>query len=397
MQLPKILIVDDELNHLETIVDIVEELGNAYVILQAFNGEIAFKIAEKEIPDLIITDWEMPIMNGIDLIKSLKNNPKTSEIPVIMCTGVMTSAKNLATALNAGALDYIRKPIDKIELIARISSMLKLSDSYKKIKEQNIQLEQQKEEITIRNKKIEEQNHILSEINIGKDKFFSILAHDLKSPFNSMLGLSDLLNDEFASFDLEKQKEFINIINKGLHSTYNLLDNLLLWSYAQRGTIDFKPTNENLYLLANDFVAVLMLAANNKSIQLINEIPKDIFITADKNMLSTIIRNLVSNAIKFTHREGEIVINARKISDENNQNFIEIFVKDNGLGVPIEIQPKLFDISKNTSLLGTENEKGSGFGLNLCKEFVEKHGGKIWLKSEFGVGSEFLFTIPVYQ
>ena len=397
MQLPKILIVDDELNHLETIVDIVEELGNAYVILQAFNGEIAFKIAEKEIPDLIITDWEMPIMNGIDLIKSLKNNPKTSEIPVIMCTGVMTSAKNLATALNAGALDYIRKPIDKIELIARISSMLKLSDSYKKIKEQNIQLEQQKEEITIRNKKIEEQNHTLSEINIGKDKFFSILAHDLKSPFNSMLGLSDLLNDEFESFDLEKQKEFINIINKGLHSTYKLLDNLLLWSNTQRGIIDFNPTNENLHTLTNDFVAVLMLAANKKSIQFRNEIPKDIFITADKNMLSTIIRNLVSNAIKFTHREGEIVINARKISDENNQNFIEISVKDDGLGVPSEIQSKLFDISNNTSLRGTENEKGSGFGLTLCKEFVEKHGGKIWLKSEFGVYSEFLFTIPVYQ
>ena len=235
----------------------------------------------------------------------------------------------------------------------------------------------------------------LRESNATKDKFFSIIAHDLKSPFNSMLGFSKILNKKFDRYNTEKQKQFIGIIHNSIQNTYQLLDDLLLWSRSQKGSINFKPEKINLYLLSSGTIEVLEQSAENKSITLKNEIPEDVFVKADNNMLSIIIRNLISNAIKFTPKEGEITIKSHLITDKSNQKFTEITVKDNGVGISKEIQPKLFDIGENTSSEGTENERGTGLGLILCKEFVEKHGGKIRVESEVGNGSEFIFTLPV--
>ncbi len=238
-------------------------------------------------------------------------------------------------------------------------------------------------------KKVEQ---ALKESNKTKDKFFSIISHDLKSPFNSMLGFSKMLDEKFEKYDTEKKKKFINIINQGLQDTYKLLENLLTWSRSQRGSIDFKPEKLNLHLLAKETSGLLHQSTENKSIKLKNKIADNIYVDADKDMLSTIIRNLISNAIKFTQKGGDISINAK-----NKQQFIEISVKDNGIGISKEIQSKLFDIGENTSTQGTENETGTGLGLILCKEFVEKHGGKIWIKSEEEKGSEFVFIIPIFS
>ena len=229
----------------------------------------------------------------------------------------------------------------------------------------------------------------LKELNATKDKFFSIIAHDLKSPFNSMLGFSEMLNNKFDKYDTKKKKKFINIIYQGLQDTFRLLENLLTWSRSQRGSIDFKPETLNLYLVAEETIDILSQTATNKSIIIKNEISESTFVKADKDMLATIIRNLVSNAIKFTPKGGKISIDAK-----NQQQFIEITVKDNGIGIPKEKQSQLFDIGENTSTQGTENETGTGLGLILCKEFVEKHGGKIWVESEIRKGSSFKFTIP---
>ena len=232
--------------------------------------------------------------------------------------------------------------------------------------------------------------YLLKEANDTKDKFFNIIAHDLRSPFNSMLGFSKMLDDKFEKYDTEKKKKFINIINQGLQGTYKLLENLLTWSRSQRGTIDFNPEKLNLHLLAEETSGLLHQSTESKSINLKNKIADNIYVNADKDMLSTIIRNLISNAIKFTQKGGDISIDAK-----SKQQFIEITVKDNGIGIPKEIQSKLFDIGENTSTQGTENESGTGLGLILCKEFVEKHGGKIWVESEVGKGSDFKFTIPL--
>jgi len=232
----------------------------------------------------------------------------------------------------------------------------------------------------------------LKESNASKEKIFSIIAHDLRSPFHSMLGFAKLLESDFDKFDIGKRKKYINIIQKGLKETSDLLENLLYWSRSQRGTIDLNPESINLHLFFNETSRLLRLSANNKLIKLTNEIPEHISVEADKDMLSTIIRNLISNAIKFTLKGGEIVIRAQ-LTKENNK-FVEISVQDTGVGIPNEIQPTLFDIGKSTSTKGTEKENGTGLGLILCKEFVEKHGGTISVESKIDEGSIFNFTIP---
>ncbi len=228
--------------------------------------------------------------------------------------------------------------------------------------------------------------------NATKDKFFSIIAHDLRSPFNAMLGFSNILNTKFDNYDKEKKKKFISIIDQGLNDTFKLLENLLYWSRSQRGNIKFEPEVLNLYLLYDEISKLLNQSADSKSIELISKIPENINITADKEMLSTVIRNLVSNAIKFTQKSGKVLINSKIIDDGK---AVEVCVKDNGVGISKEIQSNIFDIGVSTSTNGTENEKGTGLGLVLCKEFIEKHNGKIWIDSEEGNGSTFYFTIPI--
>ena len=227
-----------------------------------------------------------------------------------------------------------------------------------------------------------------------KDKFFSIIAHDLKTPFNTLLGFSDLLYNNFEEYSKEEQKEFLNIIRNSIKSSQKLLENLLVWSRSQRGTIEYKPEKINLYFLANEIGEALNDAILKKSLSFKNNIPPGFYVYADKAMLSTIIRNLLSNAVKFTNRGGHISINAQPKTTEDNHKYAEISVADSGIGIHKKMLTKLFDVGETISTRGTENEKGTGLGLVLCKEFVEKHNGKIWVKSKEGTGSTFYFTIP---
>ncbi len=208
------------------------------------------------------------------------------------------------------------------------------------------------------------------------------------------MGFADLLNREFDIYSIEQKKRFISIIYEGLQNTLELLDNLLQWSLSQRGVIVFNPEKINLYLKTKETCDLLNQSAEKKSIKLINQIALNINIEADGDMLATIIRNLLSNAIKYTHKYGEITIKTFLVPDKNNIQYMGISVSDTGVGIPKEIQSKLFDVGETKSTKGTENEKGTGSGLILCKEFVEKHGGKIWVESEVGKGSIFNFTIP---
>ena len=235
----------------------------------------------------------------------------------------------------------------------------------------------------------------LKESNNTKDMFFSILAHDLRSPFNTMFGFSDLLINQFDEYEVEEQKKYLNIINQGIHSTYKLLENLLLWSQSQRGTIDFNPQKENLYLLSVETLSLLNQLAKNKSIKLVNKIPKNMDVWVDKNMILTTLRNLISNGIKFTQNGGSVEIgcNTSNVKTSSGEFLPEIYVKDTGLGISKEKQSQLFKIAENISTKGTEGETGTGLGMILCKEFIEKHEGKIWVKSETGKGSEFIFTL----
>jgi len=272
-----------------------------------------------------------------------------------------------------------------------------LKEKNEEILVQNEEYEQLNEELIQTNQHLlyskEEIQHInskLSQLNADKDRFIAILAHDLKSPFNSILGFLDLLTENIRKYDIDKIEDFINIINNSAKTTFNLLEDILMWVRANSGKIPFVPQMLNFGTIYNEVIENLKLTANTKSITINHFAKGDIKVFADKNMLNTILRNLVSNSIKFTNINGQIDVYAEK-----TQTNVIITVSDNGVGIEPETLTKLFEISQKISTEGTANEKGTGLGLLLCKEFVEKHSGKIWVESELGKGSSFKFTMPL--
>lgn len=232
-------------------------------------------------------------------------------------------------------------------------------------------------------------NEELTNLNATKDKFFSIIAHDLKSPFNSILGLSEFMVSQIQEGNYEKIEEYADTIRNSSQRAMDLLQNLLEWSRVQTGRMVFSPENLKIDLLVHEALNLLNETATQKGIVISRNIPANLEARVDQSMFSTIIRNLVSNAIKFSYTGGEIEVELREV---NNQ--VEVSVSDNGIGIQADQIENLFHIDKNQSKPGTQNEKGTGLGLILCKEFVEKHGGKLWVESEYGKGSKFRFTIP---
>jgi PAS domain S-box-containing protein len=237
--------------------------------------------------------------------------------------------------------------------------------------------------------KLLELNKQLHDLNAGKDKFFSIVAHDLKAPFQGLLGYSNILLEDFDNLSREELKEFIRNINDISKNVFGLVENLLSWARVQLGKIDFQPITLNLKEIVTNIVNILNHNAMRKGIKIKTLIDRDIEIKADEKMLNSILSNLIANAIKFTHKNGEVTVSAI-----NNTNHVEISIKDNGIGINKENQKMLFRIDSSFKREGTAKEESTGLGLILCKELVEKHGGKIWINSEFEKGSTFSFTIP---
>jgi PAS domain S-box-containing protein len=247
-------------------------------------------------------------------------------------------------------------------------------------------------DITLR--KLEEQklillNNQLKELNATKDKMFSIIAHDLINPFNSIIGFSDLLKESISEKNSERSAKFINVINVSARNTLILLENLLSWAKTQTGKVEFNPEKIGIIPVIKEIFDVAGSSALIKNITLECLQKDDIIVYADRNMLKTIIRNLVSNAIKFTNPGGKI-----KIEISRKKDFTDISVSDNGVGMNEEILRKLFSLESGSTTLGTANEKGSGLGLIICKEFIERHNGKLTVESKPGRGSRFIITLP---
>ncbi|MFK5957434.1 MAG: tetratricopeptide repeat-containing sensor histidine kinase [Lutibacter sp.] len=242
------------------------------------------------------------------------------------------------------------------------------------------------------NEEIQIQRDDLKQTNKTKDTFFSIIAHDLKNPFNSIIGFTELMIENSHEYSEEKKIKFLKIIKGSTSKASSLLNNLLIWANSQSGNLEFNPQKIDLSQKVSDVISLLEIQAINKDIKISNNINNQIFVNADKNMLGTILRNLLSNAIKFTKTEGLI-----QVSSKEDLNFVEITVKDNGVGISKFDIENLFSIDVKSSSIGTENEQGSGLGLILCKDFVEKHGGKLWVESNIGEGSEFKFTLPIFS
>jgi signal transduction histidine kinase len=237
--------------------------------------------------------------------------------------------------------------------------------------------------------KVELRNSKLLEIISTNGKFLSIIAHDLRSPFSSIIGILELLKLSLKEFNKDEIEEYINLVYNSANNTLVLLDNLLQWAIAQNIEKTFKPVKINLFNLLLEEVESLKTLAQQKQITMVEEIEPELNVTADLQMIKTILRNLICNAIKYTNRYGKIIISAT-----GNKQYVEVGIKDNGIGISPEDKIKMFKVEKLHSTPGTQNEKGTGLGLLLCKEFVELHGGNLLLDSEQGVGSRFAFTLP---
>ena len=239
------------------------------------------------------------------------------------------------------------------------------------------------------NKLLSQKNKEISNANKQKDRFFSIIAHDLRGPFSGFLGLTELLASEIDTMDKEEIQFSAAIMASSAKNLENLLENLLKWSCMEQGLIPFTPQEINLYQTTMECILILQAAAEKKEIQIQNKIKEDTIVFADNYMLHTIIRNILSNAIKFTQKGGSITIQAEK----DSKNTI-ISITDSGIGMNAKIVENIFKLDVKTNRNGTENEPSSGLGLILCKEFIEKHGGKIWVESGENKGTTFYCSFP---
>ncbi|NNJ52046.1 MAG: PAS domain-containing sensor histidine kinase [Ignavibacteriaceae bacterium] len=238
--------------------------------------------------------------------------------------------------------------------------------------------------------KIKEINFQLSESNTTKDKFFSIISHDLRGPLGGLMQLLEILDSDYDSLEEQERIKLISDSAVSAKGTYNLMENLLDWSRVQRGKIEYEPERLDLLRLTNDTVSLYDQNIKSKNIGLKNNIQRKISVFADKKMSETVLRNLISNAIKFTYPSGTILI-----ENEKKDDYVVVKIKDKGVGINKEDIANLFRLDVSHSTKGTENESGTGLGLILCKELVERQGGKIWVESKINEGSTFYFTIPL--
>ncbi len=380
-EVPLILVADDDLNNLKVILSYVRSADAQYRVINANNGRNAYQLALTARPDIILLDWEMPEMSGIEVVQALKQHEQTADIPVIIYTGIMLAGEHLKIALEEGAVDFLRKPADRVELLSRLQAALRLSRSFKKIKEQNLLLQKQ-------NEHIQHQNQSLTEINHIKDRLFSIIAHDLRSPLNDFHSLFELL--QYQALTLEQLRQEIPVLTHGLKSLQTLLDNLLYWSLSQMQGLALYPQPIALIEAVEQLKSFFAYQLETKGIAFDNQVPAGLYAQADFNILALLLRNLIGNALKFTPEGGRIGVSAQL----SRPSLIDIRVTDTGTGMTAEQVQKLFGGTLSQTLAGTRSERGTGLGLMLCRDFVERSGGELRIDSAPGRGTTVTFSLP---
>lgn len=299
-------------------------------------------------------------------------------------------------SFNNTILAHVYKKEDKILIIGGVEAP-ELMNQYMAMQQLNQQINKLQRDLVKEKVMLEKTLHQLNitnveleQLNASKDKFFSIISHDLKSPFNTILGFSELLLEQVKNQDFSEIELYSELVHKSALKAFDLLVNLIEWARSQSGRIQFNPETFNVVETINDLSALFNETAGQKGIQIYSNLPLTLEIFADKHMINTVMRNLISNAIKFTPQDGIIYINCQKKEKE-----ILFSIKDTGVGIPQESISKLFRIDEHYTTEGTNQEAGTGLGLILCKEFIEKHQGQIWVESTTGKGTTFFFTIPI--
>ncbi len=263
----------------------------------------------------------------------------------------------------------------------------------KLIEERTSEIAKKNKELEEQTKEIEKQRVVLEEVNASKDKFFSIIAHDLRSPFSGFLNLTEMMAGNSEEFTISEFSNISRSINKSADNLYKLLNNLLEWAMVQQGNLSYELTYQNLFVMVYQSISTLAEQAEQKGISIINQVDENLNVFADEKLVNTIMRNLLSNALKFTPKNGKVTISSRLLDND----MIEIAVKDTGIGMDKEHVNMLFKIDEKVGRSGTDNEPSTGLGLILCKEFVEKLNGKIYLDSNVNEGSTFYFTLQANE
>ncbi len=364
----KILIVDDVKANVMLLKALVKK--NDFQIIEAFDGKQALEMFEAHKPDLILLDIMMPILDGYQVLEKIRTGSINTDVSVILITA-LDNKEEVVKGFSAGANDYISKPFNNKELEARIRHQISLIAA--------------KQEIDKKTK------DLISAIK-NRDKLYSVIAHDLRSPLSSVKMILNLLVSELKNCSISNDLyELLDESNRTTENLFILLDNLLKWTKNQIGKLHLSIQKIDIIGITHGLIGLYSLMTQGKNIE-INVISnsESIEIYSDTDIFKTIIRNLLSNAIKFSYSGSKIYISI----DEKNDS-VEICVEDFGCGISPERQALILaDKEIGYTSYGTNNEEGSGLGLNLCKEFTEKLGGKIWFESELNKGSKFYISLP---
>jgi signal transduction histidine kinase len=353
-----ILIADDNPANLGILFHCLDQGG--YRTLVAQDGETALQMAKISKPNLILLDIIMPEMDGFSTCHALKADADTRNIPVIFMTALTDTADKVA-GFQAGAVDYICKPFQQEEILARIRLHMML----------------------------QEQKDQLLRINREKEKILSVVAHDLKAPFSSVLGFLSLLRENYVEYTEKERRRFITHAHESTLKLYQMVEKLLDWTRSGGGFQDCQPEILNLSTLIQSTLSLFKESAENKNIGIRGKIPKTLHIFADANMMASVLRNIVSNAIKFTDPGGKITITA-----EATATGPEIRISDTGRGMTDIVLHNLLSGCCSTSAPGTDGETGTGLGMVICREFIEKNQGILSIHSKPGQGSTFVLCFP---
>ena len=363
----KILIVDDVMSNVLLLKVLLT--NEKFQIATASNGRQALDQVIKEKPDLVLLDVMMPDMSGFEVSQQLQANPEMAEIPIIFLTALNSTA-DIVKGFQVGGNDFISKPFNKEELIIRVTHQISLIAAKRIIVAQTEELRK-----TI----------------IGRDKLYSVIAHDLRSPMGSIKMVLNMLILNLPSDTIGPEMyELLTMANQTTEDVFSLLDNLLKWTKSQIGKLKVVYQDIDMVEVTEGVIEIFSMVAELKKISIRLKTPSKLEVYADIDMIKTVIRNLLSNAIKFSNEETEILVTVQE-----QEGMAVVSVKDSGCGIDEENQKKLLHTDTHFSTFGTNNEEGSGLGLLLCQDFVIKNGGRLWFTSVKGEGSIFSFSIPL--
>lgn len=354
-------------------IEVLKNIADVYLEMKDFEKSRYFLTKYIDLKDSVFTLDKAEKINQIDKKFNLERKEKENE-KLLRLNDVKEFNNNRLWIINISLIIIVSFGVIILIVLRKRNNIKEKLNNV--LNEKNIEMIDKNKELEISNS--------------TKDMFFSIIAHDLKNPLGNFKQVTDILTDDESELSEKEKAEFLELMRTSAHNLYNLLENLLEWSSSQKNLIIFNPSQFDLYLIAQENTKMFELAAEHKDIKIINNVRVNSIVKADLNMIKTTIRNLISNAIKFTPIEGTISVNSIV---ENG--FMKVSISDTGVGMSDEIKRKLFRIDEKITSLGTNQESGTGLGLILCKEFIDKHNGKIWVDSELGKGSTFTFSIPL--